>query len=55
MRTEQSYITEYGGKAGPIVYKLLQKEAVHARWKDHYRKKLEQCRAYIKLLETKTD
>jgi hypothetical protein len=53
MRTEQSYITEYGKKAGTTIFKLLQKEAAHARWKDHYRNKLRQCRAQVKALEAK--
>jgi hypothetical protein len=43
-RTEESYINEHGKKAGSIIFKLLQKEAAHARWKDHYRRKLKQCR-----------
>jgi hypothetical protein len=51
MRTEKSYINEYGKKAGPIIFKLLQKEAAHARWKDYYRKKLKQCREQVARLE----
>jgi hypothetical protein len=48
MRKKQDYINKYGKKAGLIIFKLLQKEAAHARWKDHYRKKLKQCREQIK-------
>jgi hypothetical protein len=51
MRTEQSYIAEYGKKAGMIIFKLLQKEAAHARWKEHYREKLKECRKQVKRLE----
>jgi hypothetical protein len=52
MRKEQSYIKEYGPKAGPIIYKLLQKEAAHARWKDTYRKRLKQCQEQVKKLKS---
>jgi hypothetical protein len=49
MRNKQFYIRKYGEKAGPIIFKLLQKEAAHARWKDEYRKKLRQCREQAKI------
>jgi hypothetical protein len=55
MRTEQSYVSEYGKKSGPVIFKLLQKEAAHARWKDAYRKKLKQCQERVKALEAKVD
>jgi len=53
MRTEQSYINKYGKKVGSLMFKLLQKEAAHARWKDQYRNKLKQCREEFKKLEAK--
>jgi hypothetical protein len=40
MRTEKSYIKKYGKDAGTKMFKALQKEAAHARWKAHYRNKL---------------
>jgi len=43
MRTKQSYIKKYGKEAGSIIFKLLQKEAAHARWKARYRKKLKKA------------
>ncbi len=47
MRTKQAYITEYGKKAGPVIFKLLQKEAAHAKWKAEYRKKLKAIKAKV--------
>ena len=44
MRIKSSYMWKYGEVAGPIIFKLLQKEAAHARWKDHYLKKLKKSR-----------
>ena len=55
MRREQSYIKEYGPKAGPIIYKLLQKEAAHARWKATFRKKLKRCQEEVKKLRRRTN
>ena len=51
MRTEQSYIRKHGKVAGSIIFKLLQKEAAHAGWKDRYREKLKQCREQVKRLK----
>src|ERR1700680_744880 len=34
-------------QAGTIIFKLLQKEAAHARWKDEYRKKLKALKAKV--------
>ena len=51
MRNEQTYVTKYGQEAGSIIFRLLQKEAAHAGWKDRYRKKLKQCQDQIKKLE----
>ncbi|HEX3820350.1 MAG TPA: hypothetical protein VHW45_08460 [Candidatus Sulfotelmatobacter sp.] len=51
MRTEKSYVAEYGKKAGSLIFKLLQKEAAHARRKDHYRRKLRQFQKQASMLE----
>ncbi len=45
MRTKQFYVRKYGDKAGPLIFKLLQREAAHARWKDAYRRKLKELKA----------
>jgi hypothetical protein len=45
MRSKNSYIKKYGKDAGTIIFKLLQKEAAHAKWKDEYRKKLKTLQA----------
>jgi hypothetical protein len=42
MRIKQDYLDKYGTKAGSIIFRLLQKEAAHARWKAHYLRKLKQ-------------
>jgi hypothetical protein len=47
MRNKNSYISKYGKEAGTIIFKLLQKEAAHARWKDEYRKKLKALKAKV--------
>ena len=51
MRKEQLYIKKYGPQAGPIIYKLLQKEAAHAKWKENNRKKLKECQEQVKKLK----
>jgi hypothetical protein len=50
MSIEQSYIKKYGTKAGPIIFRLKQKEAAHAKWKAQYSKKLKECQAQLKRL-----
>jgi hypothetical protein len=45
MRSKNPHIKRYGKEAGTIIFKLLQKEAAHARWKDGYRKKLKALKA----------
>jgi hypothetical protein len=47
MRNKNSYIRKYGKEAGTVIFKLLQKEAAHARWKDEYRKKLKALKAKV--------
>jgi hypothetical protein len=47
MRRKNSYIKKYGKDAGTIIFKLLQKEAAHARWKDEYRKKLKALKSRV--------
>lgn len=37
MRRLDSYIRKYGDVAGRIIYRTLQREAAHARWKATYR------------------
>ena len=45
MRRKDFYIKKYGKAAGTIIFKLLQKEAAHARWENEYRKKLKALKA----------
>jgi hypothetical protein len=47
MRNKQSYVKEYGPKAGPLIFKLLQKEAAHAKWKAEYLKKFKALKAKV--------
>ncbi len=47
MRSKNSYTKKYGKEAGTIIFRLLQKEAAHARWKDEYRKKLKALKAKV--------
>lgn len=37
MRRLDSYIRKYGDHHGRIIYRTLQREAAHARWKAFYR------------------
>lgn len=37
MRRIESYIRKYGPLDGPVLYRTLQREAAHARWKAFYR------------------
>ena len=37
MRRLDSYIRKYGDRDGRIIYRLLQSQAAHARWKAWYR------------------
>jgi hypothetical protein len=53
MRKKRYYIGKYGPVVGALIFKLLQKEAAHAKWKAHYTKKLDQCREQVKLLKMK--
>jgi hypothetical protein len=53
VRKEQFYINKYGPEAGSKIYELLQKEAVHARWKAAFRKKLKQCEDQLKKLKAR--
>jgi hypothetical protein len=39
MRRLDSYIRKYGPVDGPLLYRRLQREAVHARWKAFYRER----------------
>jgi hypothetical protein len=48
MRRKDFYIQKYGEAAGAIIFKLLQKEAAHAGWKDEYRRKLKALKAKVK-------
>ena len=40
MRRLDSYIRKYGPVEGLIIYRTLQREAAHARWKAFYRERL---------------
>lgn len=40
MRRLASYIRKYGEIEGRIIYRLLQSQAAHARWKSTYRDRL---------------
>lgn len=40
MRRLDSYNRKYGLVDGPIIYRALQREAAHARWKAFYRNRL---------------
>ena len=55
MRTKKYYVKKYKEEAGTLIYKLLQKEAAHARWKDHYLKKLKECREQVKRQKAKAE
>ena len=37
MRRLDSYIRKYGERDGRIIYRTLQSQAAHARWKAFYR------------------
>lgn len=39
MRRLDSYIRKYGSVDGPLLYRTLQREAAHARWKAFYRRR----------------
>jgi hypothetical protein len=52
MRIKKYYVKKYGRDAGTIIFKLLQKEAAHAKWKSEYRKKLKRCRELLKKATT---
>lgn len=40
MRRIESYIRKYGPEDGPLLYRTLQREAAHARWKAFYRRRV---------------
>jgi len=37
MRRLEFYVRKHGPVVGPALYRALQREAAHARWKAHYR------------------
>lgn len=39
MRRLESYVRKYGPVAGPVIYRTLQSQAAHARWKSFFRTK----------------
>jgi hypothetical protein len=47
MRRLDSYIRKYGPVEGPIIYRTLQREAAHARWKAFYRDRLARRRPQL--------